>query len=517
MSCINKYLPLQRKQLAQYLISSGVPDAFTRVFAWLRIFGFIDNQPETMIKQLNKLINDYFKLKNKVFKEFTPEPELEMRERFMQYVNSQALNSKIRDNVRKDVLRIMPDEPYFKSYEVRTAIFRLTYLLTQQLNTDHCQGFDDIIAVVYYVCIDGLTLVQQLIQSDQHLQRDDDDNPDSDFRSSFQFMSFINQHLLRTNSLETVSEAIAFQIYRHIISLTLNWFTDQESSQNTQSLKQITDLTLKVAHEICPQLHTILNKLDVPPELFVCRIARTLFSRELPVNQLINLWDFIFFDGFLNNEALRSVPEFVCIIIYNTLQQFICDDFDLLVIQQKIFESNPYKEYKEDLWRIYVSQLQYITQQTNRRFEVPVYAKHKFQIESANLRQMFKRFYYTPDTRIQKTKTKQTERQKMHEQLQMLQLDAAGFLDQLVDQLQVLKEPNADLFSCLASLTYFEQILQKYEPGNYSAVAESGTQFQKTLEKEIELCQNKITQISMRICDNKELLDKVVKNAENQK
>lgn len=73
--------------------------------------------------------------------------------------------------------------------------------------------------------------------------------------------------------------------------------------------------------------------------------------------------------------------------------------------------------------------------------------------------------------------------------MQIIQLDTAGFLDRLYDQLQMLmhtKEcPTSDLFSVLASIKYFEQVLTKYQTGSYGYGASIGNKAVATTKNEI--------------------------------
>jgi hypothetical protein len=132
----------------------------------------------------------------------------------------------------------------------------------------------------------------------------------------------------------------------------------------TDNLKVVAQKIDGIIAEACPSLTAILKAVQAPSELYVCRLTRPIFSREMPFDQLVKLWDFIFVDGFLSGQPFRSTVELTAIIVYNQLVNAISTypQFDDMEVKQILFEAfNPEKAFAPDLYKTYLCQLQYLT------------------------------------------------------------------------------------------------------------------------------------------------------------
>ena len=56
----------------------------------------------------------------------------------------------------------MPEEPFFNNHLHRISVFKLTYTLLYECSYEHCQGFDDIAAVIFEVCYNAFQIVSDL-------------------------------------------------------------------------------------------------------------------------------------------------------------------------------------------------------------------------------------------------------------------------------------------------------------------------------------------------------------------
>lgn len=108
-------------------------------------------------------------------------------------------------------------------------------------------------------------------------------NSESDFKTSEDAVKFVFSELLGDSDVRELAEAVTFIMYKFIIGITIGWYEDDRAENNLSSL---TKRVISILKEICPPVHYMISDLDVPPELFACRLVRTLFSRELPISQL---------------------------------------------------------------------------------------------------------------------------------------------------------------------------------------------------------------------------------------
>lgn len=182
-------------------------------------------------------------------------------------------------------------------------------------------------------------------------------NSESDFKTSEEAVKFVFNALLRDSDVRELAEAVTLIMYKFIIGITVGWYEDDYTENN---LSNLTKQIISILKEVCPPVYYMISDLDVPPELFACRLVRTLFSRELPISQLKQLWDFIFLDGFIHRKQLRVVPELTAVVLYNILFDLIAQypNCNKLQVQQMLFEySRASRIYKEDCWRVYISQV----------------------------------------------------------------------------------------------------------------------------------------------------------------
>lgn len=69
MTCINHYVGLGTLELAEQLVHNGVPDDVTRMFAWLRAFGFAPPDLETFCGDIRGWVRAYRRSRDMFFAE----------------------------------------------------------------------------------------------------------------------------------------------------------------------------------------------------------------------------------------------------------------------------------------------------------------------------------------------------------------------------------------------------------------------------------------------------------------
>lgn len=69
MTCINHYVGLTTLELAEQLIHNGVPDDLTRMFAWLRAFGFAPPDLDTFCEDIRCWVLSYRRSRDMFFSE----------------------------------------------------------------------------------------------------------------------------------------------------------------------------------------------------------------------------------------------------------------------------------------------------------------------------------------------------------------------------------------------------------------------------------------------------------------
>eukprot|EP00703_Trepomonas_sp_PC1_P002610 JAP93996.1 Rab-GTPase-TBC domain-containing protein [Trepomonas sp. PC1] len=423
------------------------------------------------------------------------ESEEPLREQIINYIGKQQrIQYSQAEAIRKDVLRLYPSEQFFQSAKNRIKVFQMTYILTEILNVEHCQGFDDIGGICYYLSYKAFELLEKLHTTDPQLQIIHDQLKENDF----------------------VVEAIALSLYQHLINYMIVWFTDapQYTKNDGESLQDLTQRLLVICNEICPNSYEILKKVEAPVELFVCRIARTLFSRELEIEQIKHLWDFVLIDGFINQQPLRMVGELTALFLFNSMQQFILKypDVDINECQSALFQQNKQFSKDEQIWKGYINQLQFILQQTSKRFDPPPYCKNYLN-NLEGLKMMNKHFYETEQKHFQliQKKKKSVEESKW-EQLQLLQLDTSNQLNQLLQQLLKLQTNQfqiGEFRSTIQTLYNLQESMKTQKPGNYNGKP-LVLSFDAVYEQHYQDMQQQLFDVGMKICSSPELVNKVI-------
>jgi hypothetical protein len=80
----------------------------------------------------------------------------------------------------------------------------------------------------------------------------------------------------------------------HILTAIMPAY-DVGPSKQSQPLPAMSRRILNILQEHCPELHYTLTELDTPPQLYLTKWIRLLYSREVPVTQVLELWDELFF------------------------------------------------------------------------------------------------------------------------------------------------------------------------------------------------------------------------------
>jgi hypothetical protein len=108
------------------------------------------------------------------------------------------------------------------------------------------------------------------------------------------------------NSLTATTADLSADTYTllvHILTAILPAY-DVGPTPQSQPLPAMSRRILNIIQEHCPELHYTLTELDTPPQLYLTKWIRLLYSRE--VTQVLELWDELFFPSVSVNVAVGA-------------------------------------------------------------------------------------------------------------------------------------------------------------------------------------------------------------------
>jgi TBC1 domain family protein 5 len=215
--------------------------------------------------------------------------------------------------VAQDVERTFPDHDYFRSHAVQDRMTNLLHVWTK-LNGDigYRQGMHELLGPIVWACeVDSLPTTSS--GSPPHASTSSSSTED----------------LMYATLDSTYIEHDAWAIFQKVMASAKAWFDSSltipipmspqagwidPASQRFQVVQPIIALSSRIQStllaQVDPDLSSKLNELQIEPQMYCLRWLRVMFSRELPWEETLQLWDGIFAE----DPTLRIV-EWVCVAL----------------------------------------------------------------------------------------------------------------------------------------------------------------------------------------------------------
>ncbi|KAL3836821.1 hypothetical protein ACJMK2_022234 [Sinanodonta woodiana] len=290
--------PNYMRHLRNYAIKGNLRSSRFRSIAWKL---FLEVLPDNMSQWQTNTLNyrqKYTDLKNKLI--VNPRKEVDAVDLSVNNPLSQEEESpwnrffqdnELRLTIKQDVIRTFPELAFFKSDEVREMMVNNLFLYSREHNhISYRQGMHELLAPIIFI------------------------------------LHCDHQAFLHASEIESLKDVIkdvmdpkylehdAYAMFSQIMQTMEPWYVSKEveplKSKDSQpfakpqdlnpsnvivsKLTRIQDYLLKKTDL---ELHQHLERLDIAPQIYGIRWIRLLFGRELPMQDLLVLWDAIFADG----------------------------------------------------------------------------------------------------------------------------------------------------------------------------------------------------------------------------
>eukprot|EP00465_Bigelowiella_longifila_P003340 CAMPEP_0185271790 /NCGR_PEP_ID=MMETSP1359-20130426/45633_1 /TAXON_ID=552665 /ORGANISM="Bigelowiella longifila, Strain CCMP242" /LENGTH=279 /DNA_ID=CAMNT_0027863857 /DNA_START=106 /DNA_END=945 /DNA_ORIENTATION=+ len=115
----------------------------------------------------------------------------------------------------------------------------------------------------------------------------------------------------------------AYFIFSAIMARVPEFFSPSKKSMldrgKTQRVEVLIEMVRfvqsKLLKEFDPDLHAVLEKCGVQPELYMLKWVRLLFSREFEVRQVLQVWDTLIQDGNITQNVGQGLVEYLCLTL----------------------------------------------------------------------------------------------------------------------------------------------------------------------------------------------------------
>ncbi|KAK3585053.1 hypothetical protein CHS0354_009904 [Potamilus streckersoni] len=297
--------PNYMRHLRNYAMKGNLRSSRFRSIAWKL---FLEVLPDNMSQWQSNTSNyrqKYTDLKNKLI--VNPRKEVDAVDLSVNNPLSQEEESpwnrffqdnELRLTIKQDVIRTFPELAFFKSDEVREMMVNNLFLYSRE--HDHIsyrQGMHELLAPIIFIL-------------------------HCDHQAFLHASEIESLNTFNESAREIITDVMdpkylehdAYAMFSQIMQTMEPWYVSKEvdppKSKDSQpfarpqdlnpsnvivsKLTRIQDYLLKKTDI---ELHQHLERLDIAPQIYGIRWIRLLFGRELPMQDLLVLWDAIFADG----------------------------------------------------------------------------------------------------------------------------------------------------------------------------------------------------------------------------
>ncbi|CAI2347394.1 unnamed protein product [Caenorhabditis sp. 36 PRJEB53466] len=202
----------------------------------------------------------------------------------------------LRDIIGKDVARTFPEIEFFQSAEIRQIMSDILLIYAKENPyINYRQGMHEILAPLIFV-------IYSDNEAFQHAKENDE----------LKMLTVEEEDIINCLFCKDYLERDSYNLFCAVMLEVSRWYEDPTSVDAPKQLKEpymrvqdsvpasrlMEDLVDvgNLLQEIDPTLAKHLSALDIPPQLYGIRWLRLLFGRELPLHDLLFLWDVLLID-----------------------------------------------------------------------------------------------------------------------------------------------------------------------------------------------------------------------------
>ncbi|CAD6192962.1 unnamed protein product [Caenorhabditis auriculariae] len=204
-------------------------------------------------------------------------------------------DSDLRDIISKDVSRTFPEIEFFQSAHIRKMMSDILLIYAKENSfVMYKQGMHEILAPIMFVIFSDLEAFEHSLE-----------------RGETSSLTSSEERILRFLFSKEYLEHDCYNVFSELMLDIVKWYEDsghspvprnenpymrlQDAAPTSRLMSDLNSIG-KLLEEIDPTLSRHLKSLDIPPQLYGIRWLRLLFGRELPLNDLLYLWDVLLAD-----------------------------------------------------------------------------------------------------------------------------------------------------------------------------------------------------------------------------
>lgn len=204
----------------------------------------------------------------------------------------------LRDIIGKDVSRTFPEIEFFQNASIRQMMADILLVYAKEHPfANYRQGMHEILApLIFVIFLDN--------EAFQHAKENDE----------LKMLTVEEEDILNCLFCKEYLEQDSYTLFCAVMLEVSRWYEEpvysdtskqpitkepymrvQDSVPSSRLMEDLVDIG-NLLQEIDPTLAKHLSSLDIPPQLYGIRWLRLLFGREIPLHDLLFLWDVLLID-----------------------------------------------------------------------------------------------------------------------------------------------------------------------------------------------------------------------------
>ncbi|ULU00799.1 hypothetical protein L5515_004171 [Caenorhabditis briggsae] len=296
---------LSDEVLAKVAASGSLRSSSCRSAVWRLVLRCLPYETKDWEVTLSRSRNLYRTLKEKHLvdphdKKFSQDPELNNPLASTEHNpwNTFFEDNDLRDIIGKDVSRTFPEIEFFQNGNIRQMMSEILLIYAKEHRyVKYRQGMHEILApLIFVIYLDNEGFL--------HAKENDE----------LKTLTVEEEDILNCLFCKEYLEQDSYTLFCSVMLEVSRWYEDpapseaskqlipkepymrvQDSVPSSRLMEDLVDIG-NLLQDIDPTLAKHLSSLDIPPQLYGLRWLRLLFGREMPLHDLLFLWDVLLID-----------------------------------------------------------------------------------------------------------------------------------------------------------------------------------------------------------------------------
>ena len=208
------------------------------------------------------------------------------------YSSTAYRDSDLARDIQQDVNRTFPEIDFFADQRIMLMMCNILYVYAKEhLDILYKQGMHELLAIIVYVLDKDLVALKKCIKAKIRLS----EKVHAALRGSHIEHDAYSIFCKLMESVKVWYEykESSYQQFKFKFQFSSNNSQSSELEQNSPAIKRINSVWKKKFKYLDPEVYHKLLELDIQAHFFSLRWFRLLFAREIPFDEVLNLWDAI--------------------------------------------------------------------------------------------------------------------------------------------------------------------------------------------------------------------------------